>query len=166
MSLLTTWRSEAYETQRDQRAEQLFWVNHFAQEKEVYEQILADYGTPVIGTVAELAAKYDMDLLHFTGVLDGINTSLKVANPVEEMTGETVVSLDYEPETLYKNMVACRADWLYELPQWDAIRTKERRKELFLEEKKSHTVIKAKKVGRNDPCPCGSGKKYKNCCGR
>ncbi|RVU53827.1 preprotein translocase subunit SecA [Anaerosphaera multitolerans] len=25
---------------------------------------------------------------------------------------------------------------------------------------------KDKKVGRNDPCPCGSGKKYKNCCGR
>ncbi len=24
----------------------------------------------------------------------------------------------------------------------------------------------AKTVGRNDPCPCGSGKKYKNCCGR
>jgi preprotein translocase subunit SecA len=23
-----------------------------------------------------------------------------------------------------------------------------------------------KKVGRNDPCPCGSGKKYKKCCGR
>ncbi|MBQ3159801.1 MAG: SEC-C domain-containing protein [Clostridia bacterium] len=21
-------------------------------------------------------------------------------------------------------------------------------------------------MGRNDPCPCGSGKKYKNCCGR
>ena len=27
-------------------------------------------------------------------------------------------------------------------------------------------VVKAKSVGRNDPCPCGSGKKYKNCCGR
>ena len=26
-------------------------------------------------------------------------------------------------------------------------------------------VIKGKKVGRNDPCPCGSGKKYKKCCG-
>ena len=26
--------------------------------------------------------------------------------------------------------------------------------------------IKVKKVGRNDPCPCGSGKKYKNCCGK
>jgi curved DNA-binding protein CbpA len=27
-------------------------------------------------------------------------------------------------------------------------------------------IIKKKKIGRNDPCPCGSGKKYKNCCGR
>ncbi|MGB9679498.1 MAG: preprotein translocase subunit SecA [Thermoanaerobacteraceae bacterium] len=26
-------------------------------------------------------------------------------------------------------------------------------------------IVKGKKIGRNDPCPCGSGKKYKNCCG-
>ena len=33
--------------------------------------------------------------------------------------------------------------------------------------KKASTTIKnVPKVGRNDPCPCGSGKKYKNCCGR
>ena len=25
--------------------------------------------------------------------------------------------------------------------------------------------VKRKKIGRNDPCPCGSGKKYKKCCG-
>jgi len=30
---------------------------------------------------------------------------------------------------------------------------------------KKITVVKGEKVGRNDPCPCGSGKKYKNCCG-
>ena len=30
----------------------------------------------------------------------------------------------------------------------------------------SRTVRGGKKIGRNDPCPCGSGKKYKNCCGR
>ena len=30
---------------------------------------------------------------------------------------------------------------------------------------KPNTVRKGAKVGRNDPCPCGSGKKYKNCCG-
>ena len=27
------------------------------------------------------------------------------------------------------------------------------------------TIRKVNKIGRNDPCPCGSGKKYKNCCG-
>jgi preprotein translocase subunit SecA len=29
---------------------------------------------------------------------------------------------------------------------------------------KQKTIQKNKKVGRNDPCPCGSGKKYKKCC--
>ena len=28
------------------------------------------------------------------------------------------------------------------------------------------TKIAEKKVGRNEPCPCGSGKKYKKCCGK
>jgi uncharacterized protein YecA (UPF0149 family) len=29
------------------------------------------------------------------------------------------------------------------------------------------TIVREdKKIGRNDPCPCGSGKKYKKCCGR
>ena len=42
----------------------------------------------------------------------------------------------------------------------------EHRKELYKEQKNSGTVRKEKKVGRNDPCPCGSGKKYKKCCGR
>jgi preprotein translocase subunit SecA len=31
---------------------------------------------------------------------------------------------------------------------------------------KRKPVVKEKKIGRNDPCPCGSGKKYKKCCGR
>lgn len=33
-------------------------------------------------------------------------------------------------------------------------------------ERKQQPIIKATKIGRNDPCPCGSGKKYKKCCGR
>lgn len=33
-------------------------------------------------------------------------------------------------------------------------------------EAKNQTVRNEPKIGRNDPCPCGSGKKYKNCCGR
>ncbi|WXR60692.1 preprotein translocase subunit SecA [Peptostreptococcaceae bacterium AGR-M142] len=34
------------------------------------------------------------------------------------------------------------------------------------EVKKSTTIVKGETVGRNDPCPCGSGKKYKKCCGK
>lgn len=34
------------------------------------------------------------------------------------------------------------------------------------EAKKKPVTNDGKKVGRNDPCPCGSGKKYKNCCGK
>ena len=33
-------------------------------------------------------------------------------------------------------------------------------------EEKKKPVTKGAKVGRNDACPCGSGKKYKHCCGR
>ena len=33
-------------------------------------------------------------------------------------------------------------------------------------EEKKKPVTKGEKIGRNDPCPCGSGKKYKHCCGR
>ena len=100
------------------------------------------------------------------GFLDGINESLKVENPIEELEDTTEVSLEYDPEKLYKNMVDAKADWLYNLEEWDNLLTPERRKELYKEQKLSGTVIKEKKVGRNDPCPCGSGKKYKYCCGR
>jgi preprotein translocase subunit SecA len=101
-----------------------------------------------------------------TGFLDGINDSLKTPNPIEEMTEDTEVSLDYDPEKLYYNMVAAKADWLYGLPEWNDILSEERRKELYKEQKASGTVHVEKKPGRNDPCPCGSGKKYKFCCGK
>jgi preprotein translocase subunit SecA len=107
-----------------------------------------------------------MELTYFVGFLDGINDSLKNPNPIEEMEADTVVSLDYDKEKLYYNMVAAKADWLYGLEQWDALLTPERRKELYKEQRSSTTVVKPPKIGRNDPCPCGSGKKYKKCCGR
>ncbi|MDD6101900.1 MAG: SEC-C metal-binding domain-containing protein [Clostridiales bacterium] len=166
MSLLTDWRDKAYDQDMNQQEGKLFWGAYFAEEKAVYEDILANPDVVVTGTVKELAEKYNMKLQTFVGFLDGINDSLKTPNPIEEMTEDTVVSLDYDMETLYKNMVECEAEWLYELPQWDALLTKERRKALYLEQKKSNTIIKPKKVGRNDPCPCGSGRKYKQCCGR
>ena len=55
-------------------------------------------------------------------------------------------------------MGGARAEWLYELPEWDALIDADRRKELYKEQKLSTTIVKGKKIGRNDPCPCGSGK--------
>ena len=76
-----------------------------------------------------------MSVKLFTGFLDGINDSLTTPNPIEEMTEDTEVSLPIDAEKLYKNMVECDADWLYKLPEWDTLLTKERRKELYLEQK-------------------------------
>ena len=141
-------------------------AKYFNEEKAVYEQLLANPGEVVSGTVKELAEKYNMELKYMVGFLDGINESLKTPNPIEDMDENTQVSLDIDLEQLYYHMVEAKADWLYELPAWDELLTPERRKELYMEQKKSGTIVKEKKVGRNDPCPCGSGKKYKFCCGR
>ena len=166
MSLLQTWRDKAYDQNADKGALQRFWQNYFLLEKGIYEQLLTNPDEEVKGTVKELADKYNIDVFAMTGFLDGINDSLKVPNPIEEMEEDTVVSLAFDKELLYKNMVDAKAEWLYELPMWDEIFTPEKKKELYLEQKKSGTVVKPKKVVPNDPCPCGSGKKYKKCCGR
>ena len=166
MSLLQTWRDKAYDQNADKGALQRFWQNYFLLEKGIYEQLLTNPDEEVKGTVKELADKYNIDVFAMTGFLDGINDSLKVPNPIEEMEEDTVVSLAFDKELLYKNRVDAKAEWLYELPMWDEIFTPEKKKELYLEQKKSGTVVKPKKVFPNDPCPCGSGKKYKKCCGR
>ncbi|MDO5147433.1 MAG: SEC-C metal-binding domain-containing protein [Eubacteriales bacterium] len=166
MSLLTEWREFAYSHDDRTKEGQEFWINYFTQEKAVYEEILSSPDEPVSGTVAELAERFHMELTYFVGYLDGINDSLKTPNPIEEMDADTVVSLDYDKEKLYYNMVGAKAEWLYGLEQWDNLLTPERRKELYREQKSSTTIVKPPKIGRNDPCPCGSGKKYKKCCGK
>ena len=114
----------------------------------------------------KIEEKYNIDIMTMTGFLDGINDSLKTPNPIEEMEEDTQVSLLFDKELLYKNMVDAKADWLYNLPAWDEIFDAETKHALYLEQKKSGTVVVGKKIGRNDPCPCGSGKKYKKCCGK
>lgn len=166
MALLQQWRDTAYSQEMDKSMLQKFWGTYFQIEKGIYEQLLENPEEEVKGTVKELAEKYGIEVFTMTGFLDGINESLKEENPIETMEEDTVVSLAFDPEKLYKNMVDAKADWLYELPQWEKIFTEEKRKELYQEQKNSGTVRKEKKIGRNEPCPCGSGKKYKKCCGR
>ena len=166
MTLLQQWRNTAYSETANKGDLQRLWATYFEQEKDIYAQLLANPTEEVKGTVKELAGKYGMTVLSMVGFLDGINDSLKEANPIETMEEDTEVNLDYDMELLYKNMVGAKADWLYELPEWDALIDADRRKELYKEQKLSTTVVKDKKIGRNDPCPCGSGLKYKKCCGK
>ncbi|MBR4755056.1 MAG: SEC-C domain-containing protein [Lachnospiraceae bacterium] len=166
MELLEQWRTTAYSQEADAKELNALWQKYFELEKAVYEELLEDPKKEVKGTVKELAQKYNMELLQMVGFLDGINDSLVKPNPIETMKEDTEVSLKFDTEKLYKNMVGAKADWLYNLPQWDKIYDEAKRKELYLEEKKSGTIVKGHKVGRNDPCPCGSGKKYKHCCGK
>ncbi len=165
MALLQTWRERAYNAQTDKKEMQKFWDEYFQKEKAIYELLLDDPDTEVKGTVKELADKYGIDIMTMTGFLDGINDSLKVKNPIDTMEEDTEVSLAFDKEMLYKNMVDAKADWLYGLDQWKKIYDEETLKKFYLEAKKMNTIVKPRKIGRNDPCPCGSGKKFKKCHG-
>ena len=164
MALLQEWQKVAYNEKADKGKLQKFWNDYFLLEKGIYEQLLSNPEEKVEGTVKELAEKYNISVMEMTGFLDGINDSLVEANPIDTMEEDTHVNLIFDKEKLYKNMVDAKADWLYELPQWDAIFDAETKKALYLEQKKSGTSRReGKKIARNDPCPCGSGKKYKQC---
>lgn len=165
MGLLKDWRDHAYGLDDRTPEGEKFWYDYFQQEKSIYEKILSNPKEYVKGTVKDLAELFGVSIETMVGVLDGIDDSLIKSNNLEDIDENSEVSLAYDVEKLYMNMVGCNAQWLYELPQWDNILTEERRKELYKIEKSSKTIVKPPKVGRNDPCPCGSGKKYKKCCG-
>jgi hypothetical protein len=166
MALLEQWRSVAYNEESGREKLQALWASYFQEEKDIYAQLLKTPDEVVKGTVKELADKYNVSVMTMTGFLDGINDSLVNANPIEEMEEDTEVNLGFDKELLYKNMVAAEADWLYNLEEWNDIFDDDTRKRLYKEQKSSTTIVKDKKIYPNDPCPCGSGKKYKKCCGK
>lgn len=166
MALLKKWRDMAYSETANKGDLQRLWTEYFQQETDIYAELLKNPNKVVTGTVKELAEKYDVDIMTMTGFLDGINDSLKKENPIDDMEEDTKVSLGFDTELLYKNMVAAGADWLYDLPEWEEIFDEDKRKELYREQRLASTVVKPEKVYPNDPCPCGSGKKYKKCCGK
>ena len=166
MAILQDWQKIAYNENASQGELQKFWQRYFLLEKGVYEKLLTNPDEKVEGTVKELADKYGLTILEMAGFLDGINDSLVNDNPIETMDENTRVNLVFDKEKLYKNMVDAKADWLYNLEEWNAIFSEDKKKELYKEQKSSTTVVKPTKIYPNDPCPCGSGKKYKKCCGK
>ena len=89
-----------------------------------------------------------------------------VTGKTDSIRTDTELSFDIDFENLYYNMLDAKADYLFNLPQWDAIFSPEKRKEIQKQYRESCSVRNENKVGRNDACPCGSGRNYKKCCGK
>jgi Preprotein translocase subunit SecA (ATPase, RNA helicase) len=165
MSLYKEWTDMVVEYVKH-NGEAAFWKEYGTIEQRIYTNLLANFKTPLTGTVEELAAKFDTNKEFFMGFLDGINDSLINPLDLETVEGNTVLELKPDFENLYFNMLDAKADYLFTLPQWEGIFSLEKRKEIIKKWRESKIVVNEDKVGRNDPCPCGSGKKYKKCCGK
>lgn len=143
-----------------------FWEKYSAIEKKIYSDILDHHEEHFKGLFNELVEKYETSDELFIGFLDGINTSLTEELDLDSIQADTLIDLKIDFEKLYYNMLEAKADYLYTLPQWKQILTDEKLNEITKTQRLSKTIVKDKKVGRNEPCPCGSGKKYKKCCGK
>jgi len=165
MSLYKDWTDMVVDYVRN-KGEAAFWEEYGAIETRIYTKLLGNHKTNIKGKIEDLAAEYETSVVFFVGFLDGINESLIETMDLEALTKDDEIELKVDLEKLYFNMLDAKADYLYELPQWEGVYSREKRKEIHTKWKKSKTVVNKSKIGRNDPCPCGSGKKYKQCCGK
>ncbi|WP_297638552.1 SEC-C metal-binding domain-containing protein [uncultured Clostridium sp.] len=165
MSLYKNWTDMVVEYVKT-KGEAAFWQEYGNIEKSIYKDLLSKHNEVRKTTIAELAKQYNTTNEFVMGFVDGINDSLKNSYELDSITENTELVLDMNLEKLYFNMLDAKADYLFELPQWDGIFSPEKRKEITAEYRKSGTIVNEEKIGRNDPCPCGSGKKYKKCCGK
>lgn len=162
MSLFSQWESKL--KNQHNPANERFFENYLEKEKEAYRKIL-ETNTPALeGKLSDLAAAYNMDITTFMGFLDGINTSLDAEVDLESLEEESELNSKIDFEKLYYNMLGAKAHWLHGLKEWDNILSTEQRLAIKKQYNEDHRAV-SNKVGRNDPCPCGSGKKYKKCCG-
>ncbi|MBO4261299.1 MAG: SEC-C domain-containing protein [Clostridia bacterium] len=165
MALLAKWQENLDESRYNKEQINTFIKDYFKKEENAYAKILEAKEQKIEGTVKEIGEKYDLEPQEVAAFIDGINTSLETEIDVENVEEDTAVSLSIVWEKLYYNMCKAKAPWLYELEQWDGILDADKRLEIRSQYKKDMQAVSTK-VGRNDPCPCGSGKKYKKCCGK
>ena len=163
MSLYKQW-VDLMEGQTDETFE-AFWKEYSETETKIYAHILENTDTHLAGKFSELVKKFEANPVIFMGFLDGIQTSLNNPFDLETIDENSDIDLDIDFEKLFFNMLKAEAEYLYTLPQWEDVLSEDKMVEIIKDFKRSKTVHKEKEPGRNDPCPCGSGKKYKKCCG-
>lgn len=164
MTLYEQWLASAY--YRDGRNNDTLWNDYIPREQRIYEDIIENKKTEIKGTIKEIAETYNVPAPYIVGFIDGLNETQETPFDLEKLEEDTEVTIVIDFVKLYKKMVEYKADHLYSLPQWTNVFSDEELAKLYKEQKKSTTIVHdGPKIGRNDPCPCGSGKKYKKCCG-
>ncbi len=143
----------------------VFWEKYSQVEQNIYTHILSQHEDALTGKYNDLAEKFGASNELFMGFLDGIQSSLKTPFELEEVDESSEINLDIDFEKLYYNMLEAKAEHLFTIAEWDKVLPQEKRDEITKAQRRSKTIVKEKKPGRNEPCPCGSGKKYKKCCG-
>ena len=163
MSLFNDWNDML--AGKSGRSIEDFWNEYSETETKIYKHILSHKDEHLRGKVSDLVDFFGVDKVIFVGLVDGIQTSLNSGQlDMNKVKMDTEIDLDIDFEKLYFNMHKADADYLWSLEEWDDVLSEERREELYTEYRRSRTVHVEKRPGRNDPCHCGSGKKYKNCC--
>ncbi|MEA4973873.1 hypothetical protein SDC9_171777 [bioreactor metagenome] len=164
MGLYESWMKKAF-TQKGQSVDEV-WNDYLPLEQKIYEYILEEKIQDMEYKISEIAEKFNMTDEQAVAFVDGINDVLPEPYDVNQLEADTIVKLHIEFDELYKKMVEYKAEHLYSLPQWNNIFTADEQNHLFKAQRNARTVVnEGPKVGRNDPCPCGSGKKFKKCCG-
>lgn len=132
------------------KLKQLLGVLELAKKKQWgREEVIANINktTPAFAKIADRLPKSRTELYAFIVIIIMvINTLINSGKNIltkDELTRQTEVTINNYYETNSKNQSVTKPT----LPVKDI-------------------PINKKRVGRNDPCPCGSGKKYKKCCGR
>ena len=164
MALYSDWEALAQQ-ERTQTEHEAFWNAYFDKETAAYQQILSQRANRQTGALHDLAQAFSMEDTEFAGFLDGVNTSLTQPIELESLEAESALDFTIDFEKLFYNMHKAKAPWLYGLEEWDGVLDPEKRHEIARAYKEDQIYHKQPTVGRNDPCPCGSGKKYKKCCG-
>ena len=163
MPLFDAWKRVAFDKKQDPIKH--FWDDYLAREKEVYIKILNEKITKIEGIVHELAEKFRFSNVQMCAFIDGLHECVDGLPPISEIDEDTEICFEIDFARLYKQMVQYKAESLYKLSEWNNIYTPEEQKQLYAQQKNTHTIArKNEKIGRNDACPCGSGKKYKVCC--
>lgn len=165
MSLFKDWTRDL-ENVKTQEDYQIFWKNYMENEIEIYKVILSKNDPIINGTVKELAERFNCTTKQIVSFLDGANDSFKQKLELDEITDDSDINAEFDFEKLLWNMHEVKADWLFNLNEWNNVLSEEKRTTIRKDHNRSKQVINDTKVGRNDPCPCGSGKKYKKCCGK